>query len=264
MIPINSNKTATRLALASGVLILLLGGWYLGYVQKQVDKNQETQVAQDTPDSISQITKDKKERIGKTPTYLVNEIISSDSEIEETGYKTVRNNTCGLTFSIPSDWDVFGFLGESQILSAKNIHDDQIWREANQELIDNAEGDAFGYPQYRSLVIGCHRDIKAYLENTFGYGGSKGYENAKQIEDLLLSEDYYQKNPSFSLVKTISIDGFNAYEMSDTNQIRDEMITAYNIVTEKEEIIYGVWLDHTEYDDLPEEVKQVIDSIRIE
>jgi len=227
-----------KIAIFLGILVLLTGIFFIAIWRKIGGSNPDItnlipskQTASPTAMNVQEDAAVNSDR-WQTPTYRVNEAISPTSSIEETGYMTMVNNYCHLTYEIPADWSVFGFLGESQLISPKNGRDDAAWREANRELIENAEGEAFLYPQYRSLYISCH-------------------------EAKARSEQY--------ALKTLIIDGIDAYEVSSTGAIAEESITTtYTIVAEKDGVTYEILLDHTEYDNLSDTVKGIIDSISFE
>ncbi len=219
--------------------LALLGGVYFVAAWKQL-KKREPNIPRPTPsEPAANPTTPTSETISipmpnrwQTPTYHVNEIVSSTPSTQEAGYKTIVNNYCHSTYDIPADWSVFGFLGESQLISPENQRNDDAWRKANQELIDNAEGEAFLYPQYRSLYISCH-EAKSPLKQ--------------------------------SSLKILSIDGVEAYEVSSTGIAGDgSTTTTYAILAEKDGVAYEILLDHTEYDDLSDTVKRIIQSISFE
>lgn len=247
-----------KLAFALGTLVLLGGVFFI------VAWTQPRHLQPSIPNLIPPEPAATANR-WETPTYRVNEMISSTSSIQETGYKTMVNNYCHLIYDIPVDWSVFGFLGESQIISPKNERENVAWQEANREIIDNADGDGGLYPQNRSLVISCQKDTKAYLEYLFGFGGSEGFEDMQHLADLFATDAFHEKGPNLALVKTIKIDDVDAYEISSTGKIwNGTSTTTYEIVAEKGGVIYEISLDHIEYDDLSDTVKRIIQSISFE
>jgi hypothetical protein len=257
-----------KLAVALGALILISGVFFVLTWQQE---HRKPNISDSTNEPAAPSTSTNEAAVStpapnrwETPTYRVNEVISSTSSIQETGYKTMVNKYCNVTYTIPADWSVFGFLGESQLISPENERENTAWQEANRELIENAEGDAFLYPRNRSLYISCQKNTKAYLEHFFGFERSKNFEHIQHLADLFATDLFHAKDPSLALVNTMKVDDVNAYEISETSRVRDGTLrTHYSIVIEKEHV-YEILLDDIEYDNLSDAVKKIIQSISFE
>jgi hypothetical protein len=163
-------------------------------------------------------------------TFQATGLVTTDS----TGsYRTIQNWECGATIHIPPDWSDHGLLGGSKILSPEDERINEEWANANQELFQNAEGDGPIGPDARSLYISCQYNVVR--------------------EDL--------KSTS---LKTIKINGRNAFEVADTGKMPDgTSVTNYKIILEGPKVM-EIYLGQTEYDNLSETVKQIIQSISFE
>lgn len=180
-----------------------------------------------------------------TPSEPTNSSTSSTNEVvplapynERIGVfvdgQTVKNTDCNFTFKIPEGWSVGGLLGESKILSPEDRQTNEEWYKANQDLIQRIEeGDGPLGPDKRTLYISCQYD--------------------RPIDDL--------KKDAF---KAIKINGRDAYELSEVSETR-----AGTTITHHRIFLVGtktmtIELDQTEYDDLSDAVKQIIQSISFE
>lgn len=170
----------------------------------------------------------------QTPSANETEFIAPYHElVDSNGEKTIKNTRCNFTFNIPTDWSVHGILGESKILSPENERENEEWANTHQELFENVEGDGPIGPDARSLYISCQYVIA---------------ENDLKSTSL----------------KTTQIDGWNAYEISDTGNMPDGTpFTNYQIVLKGPKTL-EIHLGQTEYDDLSNEVKQIVESISFE
>lgn len=147
--------------------------------------------------------------------------------------QVLQNTQCDFTFKIPKDWEVHGILGESKILSPEDERVNQEWVNENQEQLQNAEGEDPGGPDARTLYISC--------------------QDIGKIDDL-----------KSSVLKTIKINGRDAYEVADAGKMPDGTpFTNYRLILEKEQVT-EIHLGQIEYDKLSETVKQIIQSISFE
>ena len=160
-------------------------------------------------------------------TLQVSGLVTTDA----TGsYIIIRNSSCGATFHVPPGWADYGILGESKIVSPEDQRTNEEWDKANQDLIKNEEGDAPLGPDARSLYLSC-QDADA-----------RSHDGDKKL----------------------SINGHVAYEVINTGRMPDGTpITNYSIVIKKEKTM-TIELGQTEYDKLPDTVKQIIQSISFE
>ena len=145
-------------------------------------------------------------------------------------YRTIRNWDCDATFRIPPDWVDRGYLGESKIVSPEDQRTNEEWNATHQDLIQNAEGDGPIGPDARSLYISCQEaDTRSHSDD-----------------------------------KKLNINGLTAYEVVDAGKMPDgTSVTNYTIVLGKEKTMM-ISLGETEYDKLPDTVKQIIQSISFE
>ncbi len=124
-------------------------------------------------------------------------------------------------------------LGESKILSPEDESTNEEWLIENHDQIQISEsGDPIG-PDSRTLYISCQYNLeKEDLEST--------------------------------ILKTIQIDGYDAYEISSTDELPDgTSITNYQIIVGGGKAM-DIFLGQTEYDNLSDDVKQIIHSIEFE
>lgn len=153
--------------------------------------------------------------------------------LETTENKTIRNTLCHFTFKIPKDWLVHGTLGESKILSPEDESTNEKWLIENQDQIQTSDSGGLIGPDSRTLYISCQYNLEK--------------------EDI--------KSP---ILKTIQIDGYDAYEISVTDKLPDETsITNYQIIVGGGRAM-DIFLGQIEYDNLSDEVKQIIQSITFE
>lgn len=160
-------------------------------------------------------------------TFQATGLVTTDS----TGsYRTIQNWECDATFHIPPDWVDWGILGESKILSPEDVRVNKEWVDTHPDLFENAEGEGPIGPDARSLYISCQDNLEK--------------------KDL--------KSP---ILKTIQIDGVDAYEIADPFRMPDGTpITNYYIVVGGGRSM-EIYLGQTEYEDLPDVIKQIIKSI---
>ncbi len=155
--------------------------------------------------------------------------VSTDNE------QVIQNTQCDFTFKIPKDWNVYGILGESKILSPEDERINEEWLkspEGQAPAEEGSAGPALG-PDARSLYISC--------------------QDIGKIDDL---------KPS--AIKTIKINGRDAYEFADTGKMPDGTpFTNYRLVVEAEKTT-EIHLGQTEYENLSETIKQIIQSISFE
>lgn len=156
-----------------------------------------------------------------------NELIEADEN------KTIRNTLCHFTFKIPKDWLVRSILGESKILSPEDESTNNKWLIENQDQIQTSDsGDPIG-PDSRTLYISCQYNLEK--------------------EDI-----------KSTILETIQIDGYDAYEISSTDELPDgTSITSYQIIVGGGKAM-DIFLGQTEYDNLSDEVRQIIQSIKFE
>lgn len=153
--------------------------------------------------------------------------------IETTENKTIRNTLCHFTFKIPKDWLVHGILGESKILSPEDESTNEKWLIENQEQIQTSDSGGLIGPDSRTLFISCQYNLEK--------------------EDL-----------KSTILKTIQIDGYDAYEVSSTDKLPDgTSMTNYQIIVGGGKAM-DIFLGQIEYDNLSNEVKQIIQSITFE
>lgn len=187
-----------------------------------------------------------------------NELVSS------VGGKTIKNTKCNLTFKIPADWSVGGLFGGTTILSPEDQHENEEWDKTHQDLIQNEEGDAPLGPDARSLSISCQNNIKNYLSRFSASLNYKVFENAKHLAEALATSAFHAKDSNVALLKTMKVGGWDAYEISWTVKMPDDTSnTTYEILVEKGDI-YQIHLGQTEYSNLSDTVKDVINSISFE
>ncbi len=163
-------------------------------------------------------------------------VFAADHERVSAGdEQAVQNTQCDFTFKIPKDWNVYGILGESKILSPEDGRVNEEWLKSpdgQAPAEEGSAGPALG-PDARSLHISC--------------------QDTGKIDDL-----------KSSAVKTIKINGRDAYEFADKGKMLDgSLFTNYRLVVEAEKIT-EIHLGQTEYDDLSETIKQIIQSISFE
>ncbi|MDF1497542.1 MAG: hypothetical protein P1P90_05810 [Patescibacteria group bacterium] len=153
--------------------------------------------------------------------------------LETTENKTIRNTLCHFTFKIPKDWLVRSILGESKILSPEDESTNEKWLIENQEQNQTSDSGGPIGPDSRTLYISCQYNLEK--------------------EDL-----------KSTILKTIQIDGYDAYEISSTDEFPDgTSITNYQIIVGGGKAM-DIFLGKTEYDNLSDEVKQIIQSITFE
>ncbi len=149
--------------------------------------------------------------------------------------QTIRNTECQFTFKIPADWKVYGILGESKILSPEDERVNEEWLkspEGQAPAEEGSAGPALG-PDVRSLYISCQYDLK--------------------IDDV-----------KSRALKSIKINGRDAYEVADTGKMPDGTVfTNYKLILENGKVL-EIHLGQTEYDNLSETAKQIIASIKQE
>lgn len=195
-------------------------------------------------------------------TFQATGLVTTDS----TGsYKTIENRECGATFHIPPDWSNYSMFGESKILSPEDEHENEEWNNANQELIQNAEGDVIGLDA-RSLYIACQsKDVESYINDLSSDSTKyKDFVDNATLSDVFSSEAFHSADSNLALIKTRQIDGKSAYEISKTNKTREGVYaTNYKIILEGKKVM-EIELGRTEYDDLSNTVKQIIQSISFE
>ncbi len=188
-----------------------------------------------------------------------NELVSNTADGQ-----TIKNTQCDFTFKIPPGWSVGGLFGGSIILSPEDQRTNEEWDKAHQDLIQHQEGDTPLGPDAKSLSIGCEENIDAYKKSMPGLVRYNDFENAQNLAEAIASSAFHATDTNLALVKTIKINGWDAYEISRTNRGGDGVQrTFYDIVLEKGKI-YDFTLDFTEYDILSPAAKQIIQSISFE
>lgn len=180
-------------------------------------------------------------------------------------YVIIKNTACGVTFHAPSGWENVGMLfGGVKIVSPENKRTNEEWAKAHQYLIDHEEGDAPLGPDARTFSMSCFDTIDAYKNNMSGLLQYNDFEKAQNLAEVITSSIFHTTSTEFALVKTININGQNAYEISQTIKGGDGIWrTFYEIVLEKGKI-YDFGLGLTEYDKLSEAAKKIIQSISFE
>ncbi|GEM_PF-1599400 len=161
-------------------------------------------------------------------------IVAPYNELLETNNKKmIKNSFCHFTFEIPKDWLVHGILGESKILSPEDESTNEKWLTENQDQNQTSDSGSPIGPDSRTLYISCQYNLEK--------------------EDI-----------KSTILKTIEIDGYEAYEISGTDELPDgTSITSHQIIVGGGKVM-DIHLGQTEYDNLPDEAKQIIQSIRFE
>lgn len=178
--------------------------------------------------------------------------------------KTVKNTMCGFTFTIPADWSISGLLGGSKILSPEDKRENEEWAETHQELFQNTEGEGPIGPDARSLYISCQYNTETYLGYFSRSPYFKNFESTTRLADAFTTGAFSDKGSNPGLIKTMDIDGRVAYEISETNKVRDGSLhTNYVIILEQKKVV-EIHLGQIEYDNLSDTVKQIIQSISFE
>ena len=257
-----------RLALTLGVSMLIVGAFSIFATKHPEDRKpvlttsvQSVPVAStssadgvDSPKSPSNGASSSTNGVTRLAPY--NELISNTSQGQ-----TIRNTACSSTFIIPSDWSVDGLFGSSVIRSAEDRRTNEEWDKTHQDVIQHEEGDAPLGPDARNLVFGCVDDIDAYKKGMSGLVGYRDFENARNLAEVVASSPFHSNDLGLALVKTIKINGQDAYEISETGRGGDGVQrTFYDVVLEKGRI-FDFTLDFTEYDKLSDAAKQIIQSI---
>jgi len=194
----------------------------------------------------------------QTSLPLYHELVDSDDD-----GKVIKNTKCELIFKIPADWSVDGLFGGTKILSPADIRRNKEWNEAHEEELQNTEGETNGLDG-RSLSISCQDSVKNYLADFSMSPYYKIFKNTKHLVDSFATDAFHAKDSNLALLKTIKIDGEAAYEISWTVDMPDgSSNTTYELLVEKNKV-YQIHLGQTEYDNLSDEVKQIIQSITFE
>jgi hypothetical protein len=205
---------------------------------------------------------------GKTDTTINKPVVleSSGTNINYSSgkdvWQTMNNSSCGISYRIPADWKASGYLGESNIVSPEDARQNSEWAKVHQDLLAKEEGDAPLGPDARSLYISCQYDVKTYLE-TFSLSRQyKEFSGKAALAEAFATSAFNNKGSDLALVKTVVVGGQKAYEISYTTRMPDGTPnTTYEIVVESGGKVNEFMLGHTEYDKLPETVRQIIDSI---
>ncbi len=263
-----------RLSFILGVLILI-GGIFFVLTWKQ-SENRKSNVTTSTqskpvaPNPLAEETSSSTTQMGNAPqsTSSTNEAVTvapyNELVSNTADGQTIKNTQCDFTYKIPVGWSVGGLFGGSIILSPEDQRTNEEWDKAHQDLIQHQEGDTPPGPDAKSLSIGCEDNIDAYKKSMPGLVRFNDFENAQNLAEAIASSAFHATNTNLALVKTIKINGWDAYEIDRTNRGADGVRrTFYSIVLEKGKI-YDFTLDFTEYDKLSPAVKQIIQSISFE
>lgn len=238
----------TLIVAASGLLVVIVA---FGWIWPQSHKSVASASAKSTHASVS-LASDS--RTGVPYNVLVNK------DVDISGRDTIKNSHCGFTFKIPTDWSVTGVLGESIVRSPQDqfINSEYAKSHPNQQ----EDGEALIGPDARSVSMGCRDGVKTYIVDLSELKGHSGFADKNTLAEVFASDAFHSKNSNLALVKTLSIDGQIAYELSDTVKMPDgTFIKNYEIVTRKEDRVYEIGFGQIEYEKLSESVKQIINSI---
>lgn len=169
-----------------------------------------------------------------TSSTITPTIVAPNNELLEINdKKLIKNTLCHFTFKIPKDWLVHGILGESKILSPEDEITNEEWLAENQKQNPTSDSGGPIGPDSRTLYISCQYNLEK--------------------EDI-----------KSTILKTIQIDGYDAYEISSTDKLPDgTSITSYQIIVGGGKVM-DIHLGQTEYDNLSDETKQIIQSIKFE
>ena len=257
-----------KLALTLGVSMLIVGAFSIFATKRPEDRKPvltaSVQSAPVTPASSTHAVDSSTPSSNGTTSSTdqttqiapYNELVSNTAQGQ-----TIRNTACSSTFVIPSNWSVDGLFGSSVIRSAEDRRTNEEWDKTHQDLIQHEEGDAPLGPDARNLVFGCVDNIDAYKKGMSGLVGYSDFENARNLAEVVASSPFHSNDLGLALVKTIKINGQDAYEISETGRGGDGVQrTFYDVVLEKGRI-FDFTLDFTEYDKLSDAAKQIIQSI---
>lgn len=208
-----------------------------------------------------------------TPANEINTTTSSTNEItmlspynelvsKTVNEQTIKNTQCNFEFKIPISWSVSGILGSSKILSPDDEYKNKEWDKVHQDLAQDTQGDAPPGLDARSLYIDCQYNVGEYLRNFSTTSHYKDFENAQHLSDAFATKAFHTKDSDIALLKTIKLDGRDAYEISWIVKMPDGTVnTTYEIVIEENGKVFDIELWRTEYDSLSDAVKQIIQSI---
>jgi hypothetical protein len=239
-----------------GALILVIGGIFL--VTNRKSSENQSNVQKSTQPDLA-VPTDRND-----PASLLNQVVATTTAVNGMEYKTIRNESCGFTLKIPSNWSAEGYLGESKIVSPEDARTNEEWANAHQDLIQNAQGDAPLGPDARSLYISCQYDVSGYLGLFATSPYYKDFADAQTLADAFSSDAFKKENSNLALLKTMEVDGRKEYEISWTVE-RPELgpNTTYMIVSGQEKVL-DIEIGKTEYDNLSDTIKQIIGSITFE
>jgi hypothetical protein len=204
---------------------------------------------------------------GTTPISSVDESIpyaAYHKLVNTADGKIIKNTKCDIVFKLPKNWLVYGTLGESKILSPDDERKNKEWADAPQGQFQDVDGDGPTGPDARSLYISCQDNGLNYLRQFLNSPYYGDFEGADHLADAFATGAFNKEDSNPTLLKTMKIDGRDAYEISDTTRGRDGVLrTKYAIIIE-EGNVYEIHLNDIEYDSLPDATKQVIESIAFE
>jgi hypothetical protein len=180
------------------------------------------------------------------------------------GWKTMRNRECGFVYRLPSDWSVFGPLGESDILSPEDVRTNEAWAKEHKDILAKEEGDAPLEQVSRSLYISCQYDVKTYL-GTFVRSSRYGeFADKTTLAEAFATAAFKANDSNPAVIGVMEVDGRKAYEISYSVRMPDGTTNTTNeIVTEVGSKVLEIQLGHATYKNLSDTVKLVIDSIKL-
>ena len=183
--------------------------------------------------------------------------------ITTVGWQTMHNDNCGITYPIPTDWTVTGYLGESKILSPQDQQQNAEWDKSHQILLTKSEGEVLPGPDARSLYISCQPDLKSYLHKFSQSRFYRDFANKPTLAEVFASNAFQSPAANPSVVQTVEISGLTAYELKYTVTVPGiGPNTTHEIVVEQAGQLMEIELGQLAYQDLSDTVKQIIDGIQ--
>jgi hypothetical protein len=157
---------------------------------------------------------------------------SQKNPIPSTSKKLIRNTNCGIAFTIPSDWNDRGLLGESKLVSPEDERmNESLNRSMETQPPATEEGNWTIGQDQRSLYISCQQPID--------------FEYAK-----------------VHAIKTIEINSLPAYETTDAWQATDGSLrVSYSLYLQGNKTL-SINLGQIEYEAQPDAVKEIVQSIK--
>lgn len=246
-----------KLAIIIG-LIILIGGAALAFAWMQMKDSVPSPAQEQAPTQTISSAPVREETFPVSPVNLL--VIPANGE--DAGRKTIENRVCGTLYKIPSNWLVNEYLGVTKLYSPEDIRENAAWNNTHPEIVEQSSGDAAPGPDQHRFAISCTEKAESYILKNFS---GQGDENNKHLADVFVKNEFHTEDTDISLVRTLNIDGWTAYEIARTyKQLDGTDFTVYSIIIELNRPhaqIVTIDLGETEYLDLSEDVKQVVDYI---